>query len=116
MAEEIKRNDVVFDNNRNSYLVTKCIDADTFRVKALADPTVTDIKVLTLSQISEKDKNILRFKGRRYRKIGPYETIQEGAVHIYDGSGSIMPLFSENAIGEKPVQYSSRREFYNPID
>lgn len=82
MAEEIKKNDVVFDNNRNSYLVTKCIDADTFRVKALVDPTVTDIKVLKLSQISGKDKNILHFKGRCYRKIGPYETIQEGAVHI----------------------------------
>ena len=52
--------------------------------------------------------------GKKYRKIGRDEVIEEGAMHSLCGY-ELKPLASPDTVGQTPSAYSDEREFYNPI-
>jgi hypothetical protein len=60
-----------------------------------------------------KENIYIRF-GRKFRKIGRNEKIEEGAMHYFCG-GELWPIKSPDTVGDIPASFSDEREFYNPI-
>ena len=60
-------------------------------------------------------KEITYYKnGKKFRKIGRDEVIEEGAMHsIMDGE--LHSVKFPETIGETPSDFSDDRNFYNPI-
>ena len=53
--------------------------------------------------------------GREYRKLERHEVIKEGAMHSWCLGELILLADPDNSIGKKPSDFSSERDFYNPI-
>jgi len=52
--------------------------------------------------------------GKKFRKIGRDEIIEEGAYHAWCG-GELEPIKGIDTIGDKPSSFSDEREFFNPM-
>lgn len=54
--------------------------------------------------------------GKKYRKLGRNEIIQEGAMQSWC-YGELMPITNsdEETVGGMPADFSDERDFYNPI-
>lgn len=53
--------------------------------------------------------------GRKFRKIGRDEIIKYGAMHSYDHF-ELNPILHDSTVGKTPADFSSQRNFYNPIE
>ena len=52
--------------------------------------------------------------GIEYEKIGRDDIIKEGAMHSWN-NGTLTPLINSETVGQKPLDFSSNRDFYNPV-
>uniref|UniRef100_A0A6M3LDM0 Uncharacterized protein n=1 Tax=viral metagenome TaxID=1070528 RepID=A0A6M3LDM0_9ZZZZ len=59
-------------------------------------------------------REYVRF-GKKYRKIGRDEIIQEGAMHSVLGD-ELSPILDPGIIGEKPSDLNDEIDFFNPLD
>lgn len=57
---------------------------------------------------------IYSIDGKKYRKVGRQEIIEEGAMQSWGGS-ELRPILNPFSIGDVPANFSDGREFYNPI-
>ena len=56
--------------------------------------------------------NEFKIDGKKYRKIGRQEIIEEGAMHSWCGN-KLSPIRNPETIGDIPANFSDKREFYN---
>lgn len=52
--------------------------------------------------------------GNLYRKVKRDEIIEEGAMHAYC-LGELMPVRNPETFGQRPCDFSDKREFFNPF-
>jgi hypothetical protein len=65
---------------------------------------------------------IIKYRNKKYRKVGKHETIIKGALFSYDShakkgnTGVLNPVLSSSIIGNAPKTLHPNISFYNPVE
>ena len=79
------------------------------------ETALVDFMEIHLAWHEENNITYIRF-GKRYKKLGRYEIIKEGAMQSWC-HGELEPIKNSDGgtIGDVPNSFSDERNFYNPI-